>query len=140
MPRVELDPDAPSMTHDDGSADLSSRVERERAHYERASKSFTAMRRWVSRAVGEFDRSDEIRACFDPLGKDVLDYGCGLGYLSMELLARGARHVTGIDVSERQIGIAARRATERGFADRSAFLVADAHRTGLPDDAFDLVV
>jgi SAM-dependent methyltransferase len=70
----------------------------------------------------------------------VLDYGCGNGYLSVQLLERGAQHVTGIDISESQLEHARRAVEARGFADRARFLVTDAHATGFPDRAFDLIV
>lgn len=41
----------------------------------------------------------------DVAGRRVLDAGCGTGYLSRKLQARGAR-VTGVDLSERMIEIA----------------------------------
>ena len=44
-------------------------------------------------------------------GLDVLDAGCGTGYLARGLSERGAR-VVGIDVSERMIAIARRKAPE----------------------------
>ncbi len=44
----------------------------------------------------------------DVVGKDVLDAGCGQGYLSRMLAARGAR-VTGIDLSPRLIAKARER-------------------------------
>ena len=41
----------------------------------------------------------------DPDGLTVLDLGCGEGYLSRELVRKGA-HVIGIDISEKLIEIA----------------------------------
>jgi SAM-dependent methyltransferase len=38
--------------------------------------------------------------------KRVLDLGCGLGYFAREARARGARHVTGVDLSERMLDAA----------------------------------
>jgi 2-polyprenyl-3-methyl-5-hydroxy-6-metoxy-1,4-benzoquinol methylase len=40
-----------------------------------------------------------LDAVGDPAGLDVLDAGCGEGYMARELASRGARHVTGIDAS-----------------------------------------
>jgi len=67
-------------------------------------------------------------------GLNVLDAGCGTGYLSKQLCDRGA-HVTGIDLSERMIAIA--RADYPGIdfrIDTSGTL----HT--IPDESFDLVV
>jgi SAM-dependent methyltransferase len=63
----------------------------------------------------------------------VLELGCGAGDLSLELLRRGAR-LTAVDVSPRMIELA------RSRAPAGEFVVAPAERTGLPGEAFDLVV
>jgi len=39
-------------------------------------------------------------------GKEVLEAGCGVGYGSSFLLAKGAKKITGIDISDKAIGIA----------------------------------
>jgi SAM-dependent methyltransferase len=101
---------------------------------------YTRARQLVDRAIGEFTRAPEMHLHYDPRGKKVLDYGCGNGYLSVQLLERGAQHVTGIDISESQLEQARRAVEARGFADRARFLVTDAHATGFPDRAFDLIV
>lgn len=119
----------------------SSRAEREKAFYnEKDATSYHTVRLWIWRALGEFRRNGDITDFYDPAGKVVLDYGCGPGYLTKYLLDAGAVHVTGIDVSEGEIEQARIRAREDGLADKSRFLVVDAHATGFPDDSFDLVV
>jgi SAM-dependent methyltransferase len=69
-------------------------------------------------------------------GLRVLDLGCGLGYFAREAIARGARSVLGVDLSQRML-------------DQARALGADANityvRTALEDfvpdvSAFDLVV
>jgi ubiquinone/menaquinone biosynthesis C-methylase UbiE len=118
-----------------------SRVEREKEFYnQKEATSYHLVRRWIWRALGEFKRNDEISNLYDPAGKNVLDYGCGPGYLTKYLFEEGAVHVTGIDVSEGEIEQARESAEKEGFADRSRFLAADAHATGFPDDSFDLIV
>jgi ubiquinone/menaquinone biosynthesis C-methylase UbiE len=120
---------------------LESRVEREKEFYnQKEATSYHTVRRWIWRALGEFKRNEEITEFYDPAGKTVLDYGCGPGYLTNYLFENGALHVTGIDVSEGEIEQARQSADSEGFADRSRFLVADAHATGFPDDSFDLIV
>jgi SAM-dependent methyltransferase len=45
-----------------------------------------------------------VEALLGPLeGRDVLELGCGAGFYTRRLLARGARHVHAIDVSERML-------------------------------------
>ncbi len=60
--------------------------------------------------AGDYNRrysSDPVlwRLLGDVAGHDVLDAGCGTGYLSRQLAARGAR-VTGIDISPEMIRVA----------------------------------
>ena len=131
----------PSETGDDAlDPDLRSRVERERQFYDQKRSSYARVRSWITRAIGEFDREGEVQDYYDPAGKVVLDYGCGEGRLTFDLLDKGARRVTGIDVSQARVEAARARAEERGVTDRCEFLVADAHATGFPDASFDLVV
>jgi ubiquinone/menaquinone biosynthesis C-methylase UbiE len=121
--------------------DVASLAEREKSFYnERSQTSYNTLRQWIWRAIGEFGRDNEAYALYDPAGKDVLDYGCGPGYLTKYLVEGGAKSVTGIDVSDGEIEQARVKAEENGIADRSRFLVADAHATDFPDDSFDLIV
>lgn len=121
--------------------DLDSRVEREKEFYNsKGQTSYHTLRMWIWRALGEFKRNEDQADFYDPAGKIVLDYGCGPGYLTNELLDRGAVHVTGIDISEGEIEEAHRRAVADGVADRASHLVADAHAMPFEDDAFDLIV
>ncbi|MCW3016620.1 MAG: Methyltransferase type 11 [Solirubrobacterales bacterium] len=116
-------------------------AERERAFYnEKGETSYHLVRGWIWRAIGEFRRNEEAHDLYDAAGKDVLDYGCGPGYLTKQLIDAGAASVTGIDVSNAEIEQAQRRARQDGVEGRCRFLVADAHATGFPDDSFDLVI
>lgn len=115
-------------------------VNEEKRFWTEGLRRYTRARQLVDRAIGEFTRAPEMHRHYDPRGKKVLDYGCGNGYLSVQLLERGAQHVTGIDISESQLEHARREVEAGGFADRARFLVTDAHATGFPDGAFDLIV
>jgi ubiquinone/menaquinone biosynthesis C-methylase UbiE len=68
---------------------------------------------------------------------DALDAGCGTGFLSFELAARG-HHVTGVDFAPAMLAEAGRKATERGVSVR--FEEADAERLPFTSGCFDLVI
>ena len=80
-------------------------------------------------------------AFFDRLtswnGRTVLDLGCGGGFMSEALAARGAK-VIGVDVSRGAIGVAKRHAASGGLAIR--YLVASGEGLPLPDASVDCVV
>jgi len=80
-------------------------------------------------------------AFFDRLtswdGRTVLDLGCGGGFMSEALAARGAE-VTGVDLSRGAIAIARRHAASGGLAIR--YLVASGEDLPLPDASVDCVV
>lgn len=69
--------------------------------------------------------------------RDVLDVGCGTGFLALLFAARGHR-VTGSDLAPEMIARAEEKARAQGAAVR--FLVDDAEALTLPDTSFDLVV
>jgi ubiquinone biosynthesis O-methyltransferase len=80
-------------------------------------------------------------AFFDRLtswdSQTVLDLGCGGGFMSEALAARGAK-VIGVDVSAGAIGIAKRHAASSGLPIR--YLVASGEDLPLPDASVDRVV
>jgi SAM-dependent methyltransferase len=53
--------------------------------------------------------------------KVVIDFGCGDGEDAVEVAKRGAKRVIGIDIRERALANARRRAEARGVADRCVF-------------------
>ena len=68
---------------------------------------------------------------------DALDVGCGTGFLSFELAARGHR-VTGVDFAPAMIAEARHKSTERALA--VGFEEADAEQLSFPAASFDLVI
>ena len=74
-----------------------------------------------------------------PTGRtlDVLDVGCGTGFLTFELAARGHR-VTGIDFAVAMLGEALRKAALRNGAVR--FQQADAEKLPFASRSFDLII
>jgi SAM-dependent methyltransferase len=68
---------------------------------------------------------------------EALDAGCGTGFLSLELAARGCR-VTGVDFAPAMIAAARRKAAERSASVR--FEEADAEHLPFAPAGFDLVI
>ena len=72
-------------------------------------------------------------------GRIALDYCCGNGGVSLELVKHGA-FVYGIDISEEAVRSAQRRLGESGLAERCKFAVMDAEHLEFSDDFFDIIV
>jgi SAM-dependent methyltransferase len=72
------------------------------------------------------------------IAKDVLAYGCSKGQSSIEI-ARVAKHVTGIDISDIAIGQAVEEATRQGITNVT-FRVDNAENMTLASESFDLVI
>jgi ubiquinone/menaquinone biosynthesis C-methylase UbiE len=68
---------------------------------------------------------------------ETLDVGCGTGFLSLELAARGHR-VTGVDLAPTMLALARQKAAAQGFAVR--FEEADAENLPFAAGSFDLVI
>lgn len=75
------------------------------------------------------------KAGSEPL--DVLDIGCGTGFLSL-LLAELGHRVTGIDISSEMLVRAQQKATDANLS--IEFRLGDAERLADPDDSYDLIV
>jgi len=123
-------------THDE----LAARVGRESTYWEsvvhengRLQQRFNHVFLCPNAAWAEERHAAAIRSAVR--GRVVLDYGCGDGESSAQLLALGARHVYGVDLSETAVA----RARSRGLAD-ATFQAADAHHLPWPDQSFDVVV
>jgi ubiquinone/menaquinone biosynthesis C-methylase UbiE len=72
----------------------------------------------------------------EPIGKDVVDLGCGGGIYARGFVEQGARSVVGIDASEQYV----REATQAsGAFPQARFAVGSAHATGLEDASADIV-
>jgi len=80
-------------------------------------------RAWIARLVAQL-----------PPGASVLDLGCGCGIPVSRDLAAAGLSVTGVDLSDVQIGRA------REFVPSARFLRADASDVDFPPDTFDAVV
>jgi ubiquinone/menaquinone biosynthesis C-methylase UbiE len=94
---------------------------------------------------GHSIKTDAERAAWDRIldvvvpggALDALDVGCGTGFLSLELAARG-HGVVGIDLAPAMLQTARDKAAARGLAVR--FETADAEQLPYPARSFDLVI
>lgn len=68
-------------------------------------------------------------------GKDVLDIGCGVGYGSSYLLRKGAKTVTGVEISSEAVELAKAHYERAGLE----FLNLDATSLPFVDNSFDVV-
>ena len=68
-------------------------------------------------------------------GLDILDVGCGEGYMARELASRGAHQVTGIDSSREQV-----KAAEAAMVPGTSFSESNADDLRFPAESFDLVL
>ncbi len=109
------------------------------AHWNRRAPGFDTDFGHSIRTPAERAAWDRILDLITPArGKlDALDVGCGTGFLSFELAARGHR-VTGIDFAPAMIAEARRKAAERGLAVRLD--EGDAEQLAFGAGSFDLVV
>lgn len=70
-------------------------------------------------------------------GAKVIEYGCGLGFLSV-LLARSGAEITAVDISEASVAVARTQAETYGVADRITFVVSPAEMLPFQDGTFDV--
>jgi ubiquinone/menaquinone biosynthesis C-methylase UbiE len=94
----------------------------------------------------EFDQAERSYSAFQPSinleGKDVLDVGCGLGGKELFYLQKGAKSVTGLDISQTNVQIARSCFAERepDSSQRPGLVVADAAAMPFADNSFDLAI
>lgn len=72
--------------------------------------------------------------------KIVLDYGCGNGIHSLFPFKMGAQKVIGIDLAEKLLQLAKKRAEKEGQADKIEFKKMDCEKTEFSDNTFDLII
>jgi ubiquinone/menaquinone biosynthesis C-methylase UbiE len=95
--------------------------------------------------IWQYPSKKSLNATVEPYlnvvnGKSVLDYGCGRGRSSLDLLSRGA-NVLGIDISPVYISEANQAAKQKGFPDNQySFREMDAHRLKIRNNTFDMVL
>ena len=91
----------------------------------------------------EFHNLESWRFCYDLLkkycrNKKVLDYGCGNGIHSI-FLARYAREVVAIDLSEKSLTNAKKLVEKKGLQQKIRFFKMDCEQMDFEDNSFDVV-
>ncbi len=82
---------------------------------------------------------DWVVAIADEVHGDVLELGCGTGYLQAELSGRSPTHrVVGLDISRQMLGLTQRRSQKLGI--QACLLGADAQHIALASQQFDTIV
>jgi len=123
-------------------SDLPEHVRRNRAHWDSVADE------WVEPGRVNWQQSEphwgvwqipesEARLLPDVSGLDVIELGCGTGYVSAWLSRRGARSV-GIDNSPRQLETA--RGFQNEFGIDFPLILGNAEDVPLPDASFDLAI
>ena len=122
--------------------DLPEHVRRNRAHWD------SVANEWVEPGRVNWQQSEphwgvwqipesEAHLLPDVAGLDVIELGCGTGYVSSWLARRGARPV-GIDNSPRQLETA--RGFQEEFGIEFPLILGNAEEVPLPDASFDLAI
>ncbi|MBI1841622.1 MAG: ubiquinone/menaquinone biosynthesis methyltransferase [Verrucomicrobia bacterium] len=96
----------------------------------RPSRQSFGLHRWWKRRL--------IRWAAPQAGDAALDLCCGTGDVAFRLASHGV-HVTGLDFSQAMLEVAARRAASEVAGRGLLFQQGDALRTGLADNAYDIV-
>ncbi len=114
------------------------RIEREKQyHNNRFSEETRAAQEKYYAALRDCMRSYRDEIALRAEGKDVLEYGCAMGDMTLKIAPR-CKRITGIDVSEVAIEKARHGAANRNL-DNTVFHVMNAEAMDLANDGFDLV-
>lgn len=76
----------------------------------------------------------------DVAGLDILDFGCGDGWVSVKLAREGAKKVCGIDISSELIAKGRNWIEREGLASKISFEKMAGENLTFPDNSFDLVL
>lgn len=86
------------------------------------------------------ERVDRALASHDPATVRILDYGCGMGKLSVYLAQRGFCHIEGFDLSEEGVAFGSRLAEVNGVDGAIHLQQMDAEDLHYEDGSFDVVI
>jgi len=86
------------------------------------------------------DKMSQILNKHDPKAVRILDYGCGMGKLSVYLALSGYRNIYGFDLSEEGVSFGMSLAKVNEVEDRIILQQMDAENLEYPDEFFDVVI
>ncbi|MCJ7836052.1 methyltransferase domain-containing protein [Cuneatibacter sp. NSJ-177] len=86
------------------------------------------------KGAGEWTELQKVLPDFED--KEVLDLGCGYGWHCLYAAQHGAKHVLGIDISERMLAVAAEKNSHEGIEYRCAAM----EDLSFPAESFDIVI
>lgn len=98
---------------------------------------------WVQPScIRNIIRGRYVKKILEVAGKNskILELGCGMGWLSMELAKYGATDVTGVDFSSAQIDLANECAKSSRLNDKVKFICSDGKNESLIGESYDCVV
>lgn len=95
----------------------------------------------VTKHMGGYEATDELhRLCHVDQASEVLEVGCGIGVGPAYIARRYGCQVVAVDIAEKMLSWARKRAKREGVADRIAFRKADISELPFEDDRFDAVI
>ncbi len=95
----------------------------------------------VTKHMGGYAATDTLhRLCHLEEAQEVLEVGCGIGVGPAYIAKRFGCRVVAVDISEKMLSWAQRRARREGVLDRITFRQADIRELPFDDDRFDAVI
>ena len=95
----------------------------------------------VTKHMGGIDATDELAAlCHINKDKTILEVGCGTGVTSCHLVKHYGCQVIGVDLSEKMLEWARKRAQRKSIEHRLQFRIANAQNLPFEDNLFDAVI
>ena len=95
----------------------------------------------TTKHFGGFKATQELaELCHVSQNKYVLEVGCGVGVTACHLAKRYGCRIIGLDLSERMVEWARRRAKRKGLVENVEFKVGDAQDLPFEDGLFDAVI